>query len=499
MTSGALQIEGMSKSFGGVKALDDASLEVGAGEVHGLLGQNGSGKSTLVKCISGVQSPDSGSVRIWGKELSFPLTSPARLGIATIHQDLGLVDSLSVLDNLSVGASFGTRILRPISVKKETAIYETLKDQLHIRLDLRAPVASLSSPERTFVGVLRAMRLLAEHTEKQLFILDEPTTALAAADALLVTDFMRRVAAGGAAVVFISHHLGEVLSVCDAVTVLRDGKVVTSQVVGSLSKDDVIERMLGRRMESYYPSKAPCPSKEVALRVRDLSGHKVDGISFDVAAGEVVGVTGLTGMGQDELPYLLTGAVSPTKGEVALAGGDLLGQGSAESIAAGVALIPGNRQRDGVWLEGTAGENITLPRLRQFRSLAGLSSSGESTSSEQLMGQLMVRPPNARMRIANFSGGNQQKIVLAKWLQMQPRLLLLDEPTQGVDAGAKREILQLALEVAKRGGAVIVFSGDHEQLAAICHRVIIMRDGSISSEMRGDDLSEVRLLAASNL
>lgn len=495
----ALELKHLTMSFGGVTALDGATFTIAPGQIHGLLGQNGSGKSTLVKILTGIYTPDSGSATVWGHDIAFPVRRPQDLGIAVIHQDLGLADDLTVFDNIATSTNFGTSLFGLIPARKEAAIHREIMAELGIRLDLDAPVSALSTAERTFVAVVRAVRTLRDSASAQhILILDEPTTALAAPDALQVTSLMRSLAQAGHAVIFISHRLAEVLDVCDSATVLRDGQVVMHQSTKNMSGAELTENILGRKMSAFYPPKHVSSSTEVALRVTDLAAQRLISASFEAHAGEVLGVTGLTGMGHECLPQILAGDLKPDGGHVTLANDVPLGASTAEIISQQLVVVPGNRGRDGAWLDATARENISLPVLKSFSSKGWLDISREADTCLDLMRELDVRPLEPDKRMGNFSGGNQQKAVIAKWMQVKPRVLILDEPTQGVDAGAKHDILQIVVNAAAEGTCVVILSGDHEQLVQTCTRVIVVANGVIVAELTGDDLTEHRLMQACN-
>lgn len=495
--SAALVVSGLTKSFGGVTVLRPLSLRVEPGEVHALVGQNGSGKSTLVKCLTGVHTPDAGEASVFGRELHFPVHAPAEHGIAVIHQDIGLVEEMTVLENLGINAKYGTRLLSPVSVRREKSIYREIFERLGIDIPFDQPVSTLGPAEHALIGVARAMRVMARH-DRQLFILDEPTAHLSRIEAERVTTFMQRVAALGSSVIFISHRLNEVLTSCDTVTVIRDGRLITSGTTQDLTKSDLVSSMLGRRMVDFYPRRpTPPDDAPVILEVSGLCGDIVRDVTLDVRSGEIVGVTGLAGMGQEELPLLLAGATAAQAGAVRVDREPVRLGNTRASIAKSIALVPSNRQRDGLWMDATAAENVTLPVLRSFTNRIGmLDRRRERRVADGILDGSGLRPmePDREMRM--FSGGNQQKVVVGKWLQLSPRIFLLDEPTQGVDAGAARELLDRAANLAASGTAVIVFSGDHEQLAAMCNRVIVLNDGRQVAELSGDDLTERALLEA---
>lgn len=363
-------------------------LRVAAGEVHALLGQNGCGKSTLVKCLTGVETPDGGQLEWNGRQLPAPVVDPHRYGIAVIHQDIGLVDTMTVLENLAIGARFGTRLLAGINWKQERSIYRRVMERLKFNCDLDAPVSALSPAERALLGVARAMRLMGGDGSDQLFILDEPTASLPQSEARRVMNLMRSVAESGAAVIFISHRLVEVMEVCDRVTVMRNGRSVATGAVGEMTRESIVAAMLGRRIDDFYPSPPRLTDSATRLAVDGLCGGKVADLSFQVRSGEIVGVTGLAGMGQEELPLLLAGAQKPRSGKISLDSSAVSFRSPSAAIKAGVALVPGNRLRDGVWAEGTAAENITLPVLGGYRGWHGLKKRKLALRAEELMSQV---------------------------------------------------------------------------------------------------------------
>lgn len=495
----------MVKAYGGARALDGLDLRVEAGEVHALLGQNGCGKSTLVKALTGVHNPDEGTARVFGRELTFPVTAPHTHGIAVIHQDIGVVEQMTVLENLGVNAGYGTRLLGAVDTRSERRVYRALAERLGVALPLDALVADLSPAERALLAVVRAMRLLEAHDgEGQLFVLDEPTAALSGGEAERLLTLMRRMADLGAGVVFISHRLAEVMAVCDSATVVRAGRTVLRTPVAATTREDLVAAMLGRRMEDFFPEppaepvRAGVASARARLVVDGVSGDVVRDATFTVHAGEVVGVTGLAGMGQEELPRLLAGVQRPAAGWAGVDGRRLSGGSPREATAAGLALVPGNRLRDGCWVAGSAAENLTLPVLRRFSRAWGVDTDAERRHARDRMVEVGTVPADPSLPMAAFSGGNQQKIVFAKWLQTAPGVLLLDEPTQGVDPGAAHDLLEDVVQAAASGAAVVVFSGDHEQLAAVCHRVLVLQHGRTVAELTraSGDLTEANLLHA---
>ncbi|HLS77554.1 MAG TPA: sugar ABC transporter ATP-binding protein [Nocardia sp.] len=492
----ALEVRALRKSYGGALALDGVDLTVRAGEVHALLGQNGCGKSTLVKSLTGIVTPDDGRVEVFGRPLPMPVDDPHTHGIAVIHQDIGLVEDMTVLENLGANARYGTRLLAPVRTGREKAIYRELMARLDFDFPLDAKVATLSPAERALLAVVRAMRLMDGDAEGHLFILDEPTAALPRPEAARLLTLMRKVADAGSGVIFISHRLAEVMQVCDRATVMRAGRRVAEVDIAETTRAELVAHMLGRRMDDFYPAPPDREPGRARLVVRGLTGSRVADVDFTAHAGEIVGVTGLAGMGQEEVPMLLAGAQRPTSGTVRLDGAELPAGRPAEAIGAGMVLVPGNRLRDGCWPAGTAEENVVLPVVKRYRRWKGLEHKGIRERARTLMTKVNVHPNRPDLPMTAFSGGNQQKIVFAKWLQLDPKVLLLDEPTQGVDPGSAKELLADATTAAAEGSAVVVFSGEHEMLAAVCHRVLVLQHGRLVAELRGDELTEAALLEA---
>jgi ribose transport system ATP-binding protein len=487
----AMRLRGASKRFRGVHALEDVDLDIAQGEVHALLGQNGSGKSTLIKILGGVHAPEHGeTLELWGKPVSLPIGAAREHGIAVIHQDLGLAEQMSVWENLGITSGYDVPSLLPIRRGQERRRCRALLDSLGVEVDLDAIVADLSPATRAGVALARARRVLEDHSERHLFVLDEPTTHLSAGEAQRVVDLMRAVARSGSSVLFISHRLPEVLDVADRITVLRDGTVAAAIDGAVANPESIVAAMLGRRLQQFYPDPASATSSEVVLDVRDLIGGRLRGVSFALRKGEILGFAGVAGSGHEEIPYLLAGGRRAEGGSASFGDVELVGMEPRELLAHGVILAPGNRQRDGAWVSASARENITLPTLRRYRRWNGVVRSDERRTSRELMVRLTVQPPEPERTFDEFSGGNQQKIVLAKCVSMDPRIFVLDEPTQGVDAGAKRDVLELLVEAADRGAGVVLVSGDYEQLANVANRVLIIRDGVIAGELNGERLTE---------
>ncbi|MCW2726809.1 MAG: sugar transporter, ATP-binding component [Frankiales bacterium] len=479
----ALELHGVSKHFGGVPALSDVDLVVRRGEVHGLLGQNGSGKSTLIKILGGYHAPDTGRLSVFGEELPLPVRDMQQHGIAIIHQDLGLVGSMTVTENVGISDGYRTRSFGRVDWRAARRDTVEALARFDSHVDPERPVGELHPADQAIVAIVRAIRQLDRDTSDQVFVLDEPTAYLGPAEAERVIAVMRHVAATGSSVIFVSHKLSEVLDVTDRCTILRDGRVVDTVTTSESSARELVRLQLGRDLDDFYPAIAPPPAPAVRLRTRALQAQGLGPVDLELHQGEILGVTGLAGMGQDELIHTLGGSRPRTDGEVEAGDGKPVGDTVREALADHVVLVPADRKEEGLWLQASSRENMSHPTVARGRALRVIDRKAERSSALAAMQRVAVRPLAPELPSGALSGGNQQKVLIAKWLGEQPEVLLLHEPTQGVDAAARREILGLVTEAAEAGTSVVVCSTDYEQLANLCHRVLVLRDGLVVSEL----------------
>jgi len=491
-----LVVAGLRKSFGGVRALDDVNFSVAAGEVHGLLGQNGSGKSTLVKILAGVYDPDPGArVSVGGRELPLPLPPGefSRYGVAIVHQSLGLVASLSVAENL-----FVRRLVRSgrfwIDWPRARRDAEALFESYGLAFDPDARVSSLAPVERALLAIVRAFHEIDENGggERALLILDEPTPFLSRADVERLFGLVRAVAARGASVIFVSHDVDEVLELTDRVTVLRNGRIAASLTTREATKGDIVSAIVGRRLETL--ARAPRGfSGPPNVTISRLAGPGLRRLDLSVSAGEIVGLTGLIGSGYDRVPYLTYGAEKATAGGLAFRGDPTLDLASVtprRAFEMGMILIPADRQTSGVIDSLSVAENVALPMLGRSISRWLVTHNSIRLLAEGVVKRFDVRPADPTLPVRALSGGNQQKVLIGKWLQADPRLLLLDEPTQGVDVGAREQVYEIIRAAAKRGASVLCASSDHEQLAAICDRVLVFSRGTVTAALVGQSVTK---------
>jgi len=491
-----LQVEALSKSFPGVRALDEVSLEVFSGEVVAVVGHNGSGKSTLVKVLAGLYEPDpGGQVFARTAEGAIVQGSEARDALHIIHQDLGLIGNLSTIENLDLGRRHGLRSLLPAPSRDERRRASELVAQFGASFDVRAPIASLPPAARTVVAIARALDGWTR--PDNMLILDEPTATLRGEEVALLFGAVRRTAKGGAGVIFISHRLDEVVNLADRVLVLRDGRLVAALEAGEYDHETLVNLITGGAAGSAAAVEHKILDDPV-LRVRGLSGETVVRADLDIRPGEIVGVSGVVGSGREAIGGLIFGALRRTSGEVELGDRSLPPGRLRAAIAAGVGYVPADRHSAGAVMSFSVRENVTLPQLRPLRRRLGrLDLRQERREAISWLGRVGLRPLVPERALSLFSGGNQQKAVLAKWLRNEPRLLLLDEPTQGVDVGAKASIYELVVGAAGRGAAVLISSSDTEELLSICNRVLVFREGEVVATLEGEDLTDHRLVMES--
>ena len=496
----SLEVRNLSKSFGGVHALRAVDFAVLPGEVHGLVGENGSGKSTLIKILAGYHLPDDGEVAAFGKSLAFPLRrgEPRSLGLAFVHQDLALVPSLTVLENLIIGKYATSGGLFPISWRAEITKAAAVLARYRLHVSPRAPVSDLSVIDRARLAIVRAVEGILEH-QGGVLILDEPTVFLPTDDRQQLFGLIRDIVRVGSSVILVSHDLNDIRGVADRVTVLRDGAVIGTVVTSQVSDRDLVNMILGQELSlSAPPADAMTSQTRVPdTYVRGLRGPHVHNVDLHFRRGEVLGLTGLAGSGFEEVPYLLVGATRALGGSLRTNGAEveLAEADPFKSLQLGYALIPADRQRDGSIGSLSAAENIVMLSLRRFFVRLHLSKRRIRQHALVMSEAFDIRPRLPHLEYTLFSGGNQQKILMAKWLQLNPSLLLLHEPTQGVDIGARQQIFQEIRKVAARGAAVVCASTDYAQLAAICDRVLVFAGGRVVVELTDGRVTEREIAA----
>ncbi|MFB8386716.1 sugar ABC transporter ATP-binding protein [Microbacterium sp. NPDC055910] len=490
MSVPALEMRGISKSFPGVKALSDVDLVVEPGEVHAIVGENGAGKSTLMKILAGVYQPDAGSVALSGERVRISGQLDARRrGIGMVYQELNLVPDLSVAENIALGATpsrFG--------IVRRRALLESARavlDALDARIDPRARLGSLTVSQQQLVEIAKAYA-----ARPQIMVLDEPTSSLSEHEAQALFRVIRTMRADGIAIIYISHRLREVLDLADQVTVLRDGRQIETRPASGLTATEMITLMVGRDLTDVFP-KRDVPIGDVVLELEGLSrSGAFEDVSLTVRAGEIVGLAGLVGAGRTEVARAVFGLDTADAGTVRVNGSDARVRSPRKAVNAGIAYVPEDRKRDGIIPEASIKDNIALPVLAKVSSASWISSRRERALARKEVDALGVSPPVIERAVSTLSGGNQQKVVIAKWLATQPDVLLLDEPTRGVDVGAKADIHTIIGELAAQGVAILLISSELPEVLAVSDRIYVLHEGRVSAEFDRADADERSVMHA---
>ncbi|MFP8965665.1 sugar ABC transporter ATP-binding protein [Pokkaliibacter sp. CJK22405] len=487
MTATTLKLERISKSFPGVKALSGINLEVCEGEIHALLGENGAGKSTLMKILSGIYQPDDGTIAINGKPMSFAGYNDAiAAGVGIIFQEFSLIPYLDAVENIFLGRELtnGMGLLSRAQMLKRT---EAIFARLNVDIDLHLPVASLSVAEQQFVEIAKALAL-----DARILILDEPTATLTPAEAEHLFCIMRDLKRQGVAMIFISHHLEEIFAVCDRISVLRDGSNAGFANVSETDVDALVEMMVGRRLEQSFP---PIPERpadpEVVLDVKALQLAKDSHTNaFSLHRGEILGFAGLVGSGRTELALGLMGAMPAAHKEVYLNGQPVALKTPSDALKLGIGLLPESRKTQGLITDFSIRSNIVINNLGKYTGGHGLiSEQREHDDVVSLMKKVTIKAPDDDTKVVNLSGGNQQKVVIARWLNHQCRILIFDEPTRGIDVGAKAEIYQLMRALTEQGYSIIMISSELPEVIGMCDRVAVFCQGAIVATLTGDAIT----------
>ena len=488
-----LRLTGVSKTFPGQVALADVSFELAPGEVHALLGQNGSGKSTLIKILAGYHQPDAGAeAERDGVPFALGSAAAARAArIRFIHQDLGLIPELTVAENLALGSRHRRRFW--VDDRRENAAAQELLDAWGVELEATTPVHALGQADRTMVAILRAAR--DGIADGAILVLDEPSATLPPHEFAYVSRLVRQVRDRGGSVIYVTHRLGEVFELADTVTVLRDGRATGTRPVAGMDHDDLVAMILGCALENVYPD-LPEPGADALMTVEDVRGGSVASFSLQLREREIVGVAGLTGSGRETVAELVFGARERTGGAVRVAGADVRPGRPAESIAHGMAMLPADRKSLGGIPSLTVRENVTLPFI-PARGGGWLRTGAERRDVRGWLDRLAVVPRDPERALGDLSGGNQQRALITRWLRGASKVFIMDEPTQGVDIGAKVDIYRAIRDVVADGAGMLVASTDNDELAAICDRVIVMRDGRPAAMLSGSHLTSEAILVNS--
>ncbi len=484
-------MRGIGKRFPGVIALDGVSLEVGKGEVLALCGENGAGKSTLMKIIGGVYQPDDGEVLVDGKPVKINnVVDAMKLGIAFIHQELNVLDNLDVAANVFLGREPLTGPFRLIDRKKIHADTEPYLKRLGLDVSSKTRLDKLPIAQQQMVEIAKALSLNA-----RIIIMDEPTSSLTLTETERLLELVLELKKQGVSVVYISHRLGEVNHIADRVVVLRDGKNAGGLSRAEISHDSIVGLMVGREIKSFYVESSAKKTPGF-LKVRNMrsSRYPTKQVSFDAGKGEILGFAGLVGAGRSEIMKAVVGLDELAAGEVFLGDAKLPVGNSRDAIARGIYLVPEDRRGEGLVTGMTVRENVTLPSLNKFASMFLINRESERKVANEQIQSLNIKTPNAEARVVNLSGGNQQKVVLGKWLSMDPKVMILDEPTRGIDVGAKAEIYRIMRNLAEQGAVILMISSDMEEVLHVSDRVAVMHEGQITGVLDRADCKEENIM-----
>ena len=480
-------VENIVKSFGGAKALAGVSLSVKSGEVHCIAGENGSGKSTLIKIMSGVHAPDTGLIRLGDK--TFNALSPreaVREGVQVIFQDFSLLPNLTVAENIAL-PTYISNNSRFLSKKESREIARTALDLIGVDIDINSPVADISIASKQLIAIARATNLGV----KMLFM-DEPTTALTRKEIKRLFEVVEQVKARGVATVFVSHKIDEIQEICNTITILRNGEVVADGLMKDYKRDAISEAMTGLNISETRIAPPLKPSSKKVIEVKNLSTKPTfSSVSFSIAPGEILGITGLLGSGRTELAEAIFGQYPVDSGEIIVEGKSIQLNSSSAAIKAGIGYVPPDRLTQGLFLDQSILRNLVAVGIDQYQGRGGtLAKARLYEAGEKWIKDLRIKTKNSQNPVTSLSGGNQQRVVLAKWLAMNPHLMILNGPTVGVDIGSKREILEIIRDRAQEGMSFLVVSDDIPELIQICHRVMVIKNGQVSKEFNESELDE---------
>ncbi|MCL6599771.1 MAG: sugar ABC transporter ATP-binding protein [Alicyclobacillus macrosporangiidus] len=486
-----LSAKGITKVFPGTRALSNVSLDIYGGEVHAIMGENGAGKSTLMNILSGAYQPDEGSIVLEGRSVRFSHPRDAQLaGISIVHQELSLCNHLSVAENLFMGRMPRRRF----GFIDFSSLYERTRQLLsefgNHGISPSTPVSSLSVSQQQVVEIAKALSF-----DCKILILDEPTSSLSEAEVGTLFSLIRRLKERGLGILYISHKFNEIFEICDRVTVLRDGEVVASDTIDRYTSEKIVSLMVGRTLKDYYPPKGR-ESPEVVFRVRNLSKRpKFTDVSFELRKGEILGVFGLVGAGRTEIARAICGIEPCESGEITIHGVSIKRNSIRDAIEHGLVYLTEDRKQQGLFLKMTVADNIVAPDLQSVSRWGFVDRRRTTQQAESFSTLLKAKFANVTQKVGELSGGNQQKIMVAKWLAVQPKVMILDEPTRGIDVGAKAEIHAILRQLANQGVGIIVISSELPEIIGISDRVLVIHQGRIAAELRGDQMREEEIMA----
>ena len=483
-----LEMKGISKSFPGVKALDNVNLQLRAGEVHALLGENGAGKSTLIKVLGGIYSADEGEIYIDGQKVNIDGVVSARgAGVSIVHQELVLVPYMTVAENIFLGREMGGRM--NINRRKMSEEAQKLLDAYEMNIDADILVERLTIAQQQMVEIVKAISF-----NSKILVMDEPTSSISDKEVGFLFETMRTLTKKGVGIIYISHKMSELEEICDRVTVMRDGQSVGTRVVKETKKDDLIALMVGRELTNYYTRDFQKPG-EVLLKCEHISGGKmVKDASFELHKGEIIGFAGLVGAGRSETMKAVFGLTPSMKGEVYVEGTQVHIKSPVEALKYGIALVPESRKEEGLYLVQDVQFNSTIEVLGQFIRNFRVDAKKEEEITQKYIDMMATKTPSQQQIIGNLSGGNQQKVMIGRWLATDPKILILDEPTRGVDVGAKAEIYAIMNELVKQGMSIIMISSELPEIINMSDRVYVMNDGHVTGCLDHEDVTQEKIM-----
>jgi ribose transport system ATP-binding protein len=486
-------VEGITKTYPGVVALKDISIDFQEGKVHALVGENGAGKSTLIKTISGAIIPDSGKIRFDGKVYNYMTPHISRsLGIEVIYQEFNLVPALSVLENIFLGSFLGNGIT--LNYKKMQLETEKIFRKLQVDINPKTIINNLSVAQMQLVEIAKAIS-----KDAKLLVMDEPTAPLTDNEVKVLMKLIGNLKDHGVTIIYISHRLSEVFNISDKVTVLRDGQKIKTKDTVDTTRNELISLMVGRKLNETFPRRSFKPDRFI-MQIKNLKGRGVKGISFDIKHGEILGIAGLVGAGRTEMARLIFGSVKKEDGEIILDGKHIKVLNPKDAIKLGIGLVPEDRKQHGVILNLSILENITLLILQKISKFLVINKKKENKIVKRYIKSLGIKTPSLMQQVKNLSGGNQQKVCLSKWLASDLNILILDEPTRGIDVKAKQEIYYIINELSKKGITIIMISSEMEELLGMSDRIIVMCEGRINGILEKKDFCQEKILklASSN-
>ena len=483
-----LEVKNVTKTYPGVVALDHVSFDVEEGEILALIGENGAGKSTVIKTISGAIEPDSGEIIIDGQHFTkLNPTTAKNAGIGVVYQELNLVPSLSIMENIFLGDRVGGSRLGPNFREMRKRSEEIMAD-LGVKIDVSTQVQMLSTAQMQIVEIAKAVV-----KNCKVLIMDEPSASIPMAEVENMFRIVRRLKEKGVAVIYISHRLEELFELCDRVTVFRDGRYVVTRNVADITKKDLIKYMIGRELTEKFPEREVAPGDPV-LEVRDLSGNGDFHVNLTLRRGEILGLAGLVGAGRTELAKMLCGDVKPDSGEIIIRGKPLKAASAADGVKAGIGLVPEDRKLEGVFLNYTIEWNIPVMSLKRISRFGFMNFRELDRLTNTYVETLAIKTPSVKQEVRNLSGGNQQKVVVAKVLAAENEILIFDEPTRGIDVGAKQEIYKLMNMLVEQGKSILMISSEMEELLGMSDRIIVLHEGRITGELQKDEFSQDKVL-----